>query len=216
MASVLDTKRSRLDCMTRTPEWCETCNSSSPKYSHRVLSAWFRLILGREAGRFPYNRYVRKRVDCRQSGTRGARPHWHLSGYCLVETREREKERRKKQREGSDQGPPCCQIPSFVHSPQIPHPLVLHSGDGQEPLSRLLTYHNLVPSFLPATMSELPDIILKNSDQRALSPKAVAFQVATMAGISVRCPPPSRPTLRNHHTAILVDHHSRFQRPPAK
>ncbi|KAF9650988.1 DUF221-domain-containing protein [Thelephora ganbajun] len=34
-------------------------------------------------------------------------------------------------------------------------------------------------------MAEIPDIILKNSDQRSLSPKAVAFQVATMAGISL-------------------------------
>jgi len=34
-------------------------------------------------------------------------------------------------------------------------------------------------------MSDLPDIILKNSDQRTLSPGAVGFQVATMAGISL-------------------------------
>ena len=57
-------------------------------------------------------------------------------------------------------------------------------------------YLPLVPSFPPAIMSGIPDIILKNSDQRALSPKAVAFQVATMAGISVRQPASPRLTPR--------------------
>ena len=42
-------------------------------------------------------------------------------------------------------------------------------------------------------MSDLPDIILKNSDQRSLSPGAVGFQVVTMAAISVCLPSSSRP-----------------------
>ena len=52
-------------------------------------------------------------------------------------------------------------------------------------------------------MSGIPDIILKNSDQRSLSPKAVAFQVATMAGISVCHPRFPRPTPR-----VLTPHFS--------
>jgi hypothetical protein len=85
---------------------------------------------------------------------------------------------------GSDQPLVTRSPPPLYISPQRPHTLVRHCG-GQEPSPRLLTYRALIPSFIFATMSDIPDVILKNSDQRSLSAKAVAFQVATMAGISV-------------------------------
>ena len=114
----------------------------------------------------------------------------------LSQKREREKEKttRKRGQGGRDRirsRSPCCQILLLCIPPKV-HTLSFYIAATARSLSsRLLTYHNLIPSFLLTTMSDIPDIILKNSDQRTLSPKAVAFQVATMAGISVCCPPPA-------------------------
>lgn len=122
-----------------------------------------------------------------------------------------------KKREGTERDPinrlvarTPLYIPPKVHSLSFSIPATARS-----PSSRLLTYQALIPSFLPTSMADIPDIILKNSDQRTLAPRAVAFQVATMAGISVCCP-----LFLTHpkslHTATLVDHRPCLQRPPAE
>lgn len=120
----------------------------------------------------------------------------------LTKAREREKQKKKDgDGTGSDQTS-FFQIPLCISPPKsTPSLFTFERWPGAFPLVYLLIYHN-PPPFPSTTMADLPDIILKNSDQRSLSPKAVAFQVATMAGISVRFLRPSGPTTESSHRCL--------------